>query len=235
MDNTELIWICSVDIGKKNFCFYVEEINLKNFPNIKNIPKNNRYNENGTPTIKMQNILDKVCGNGKTILHKNADLTKNCKPGKYLDPETFYNMNDLLDTYGEYWDKCCIFIIEQQMRKNYMAMKLGQHCFSYFSIRYGRFKSVIEFPSYYKTQILGAEKIKGKQYKNGKFKWKTIDKTARKKWSVVKATDILTKRGEFHTIENIKTKVKKDDLADTLSQLQAFKYLYYIDDMKTFT
>lgn len=229
------IWICSVDIGKKNFCFYIEEVNVEKISNIKNIPKNIRYNENGTATTEMQNILDQICNNGKTILHKNSDLTHNCEKGKYLDTETFFNMNDLLDKYGDYFDKCSIFIIEQQMKKNYMAMKLGQHCFSYFSIRYGRFKTILEFPSYYKTQILGAEKIKGKKYKNGKFKWKTIDKTARKKWSIIKATEILKKRGEFDTIDNIKSKTKKDDLADTLSQLQAFKYLYYIDNIKKFT
>ena len=222
------VWICSVDIGKKNFAFYVEEINLKDMKKIKNIPKLRRYNINGTPTAGMEKILGQVCMNGKTILHKNSDLTNNCRPGKKLDPETLYNCNDLLDLYGEYWDRCSCFIIEEQMRINQSAVKLGQHCFSYFSIRFGRFKSVLEFPAYYKTQILGCEKIKGKQYKNGNFRWKTIDKPARKKWSVVKATEILTMRGEEDTIANIKSKAKKDDLADTLTQLQAFKYKHFI-------
>ena len=94
-----------------------------------------------------------------------------------------------------------------------MALKLGQHCYSYFTIRYGRFKKVIEFPAYYKTQILGAEKIKGKKVKNGNFQWKTIDKPARKKWSVSKATEILSSRGEIETMNNIKTKTKKAKIA----------------------
>ena len=181
----------------------------------------------------MQNVLDCVCKNGKTILHKNSDLTNNCVKGKTLDPETFHNMTDLLDSYGKYWDKCCFFIVEQQMqfgrmKRNPKAMKLGHHCQSYFIFRYGRFKQVLEFPAYHKTQVLGCQKIKGKKYKNGKHRWKAIDKPARKKWSISKATDILDKRGEYNTINNIKTKSKKDDLADTLTQLQAFKFLSFV-------
>jgi hypothetical protein len=143
-------------------------------------------------------------------------------------------MTDLLDSYSEYWDKCCCFVVEQQMafgkmKSNPKAVKLGHHCQSYFLFRYGRFKQVLEFPAYHKTQVLGCEKIKGKKCKNGKYRWKSISKPDRKKWSVVKATEILTKRGEKKTIDNIKTKTKKDDLADTLTQLQAFKYLCFVD------
>ncbi len=226
-------WIASFDIGKKNFAFYIEEIDCKELMSLKNIPVKKQYNIDGTPTSEMQNLLDQVCMNGKTILHKNSDLTENCEKGKYLDPETFHNMVDLLDKYSEYWDKCSYFVIEQQMsfgrnKRNTMALKLGQHCYSYFTIRYGRFKSVIEFPAYHKTQVLGAEKIRGKKFKNGSYRWKTIDKPARKKWSIARATELLHFRGESETIDNIKTNSKKDDLADTFCQLQAFKYLCFI-------
>jgi hypothetical protein len=235
MNTEDKIWICSVDVGKVNFCFYVEEMDKKMLQSIQNLPLKFRYNEDGTPTESMEKLLKKVYMNGKTILHVNSDLTKNCKKGKYLDPETFHNMTDLLDSYGEYWDKCSIFIIEQQMAfrgvYNTMALKLGQHCNSYFRIRYGRFKMVIEFPAYHKTSVLGAKKIEGKKYKNGNKRWKTIDKPARKKWSIAKATEILTERGEESIITNLKTKAKKDDLSDTLCQLQAFKYLNFIDQL----
>jgi hypothetical protein len=228
------IWICSVDIGSVNFAFYVEEINEESLLSIKNIDEKSRYNEDGTPSKDMDKILDLVCKNGKTILHENSDISKNCIKGKKLDQNTFHNMTDLLDVYSEYWDKCCCFVIEQQMsfgklKSNPKAVKLGHHCQSYFLFRYGRFKSVFEFPAYYKTQILGCEKIKGNQCKNGKYRWKSIPKPLRKKWSVVKATEILHKRGEEETIKNIKIKAKKDDLADTLTQLQAFKYLCFVE------
>ena len=230
----ETIWIGSFDIGSVNFAFYVEETNRESFKNIKNIPDKQRYNDDGTPTPAMQKILESVCKNGKTILHKNSDISKNCVKGKQLDQNTFHNMTDLLDSYSEYWDKCSYFIVEQQMafgkmKSNPKAVQLGHHCQSYFMFRYGRFKQIMEFPAYHKTQVLGCQKMKGNKCKNGKYRWKAIPKPDRKKWSVIKATEILTLRGEEKTIQNINSKNKKDDLADTLTQLQAFKYLCFVD------
>ena len=51
----------------------------------------------------------------------------------------------------------------------------------------------------------------------------------RKKWAVTKALEILKTRKESEVIENIRSKKKQDDLADTCCQLQAFKYLHFID------
>jgi hypothetical protein len=231
----DTIWVCSIDIGSVNFAFYVEEMDKTALMNIKNVPKLKRYNDDGTPTESMKIVLDSIYKNGKTILHKNSDISKDCVKGKKLDQNTFHNMTNLLDNYSDYWDKCCCFVIEAQMnfgkmKSNPKALKLGHHCQSYFMFRYGRFKQVLEFPAYYKTQVLGCEKIKGKLGKNGKNRWVSIDKPSRKKWSVVKATEILHKRGEEDTIDNIKTKSKKDDLADTLIQLQAFKFLCFVSN-----
>jgi len=227
-----MIHICSIDIGKKNFAFYIEEINKENLLSIQNIPKENRYHLNGTPTLEFSNILKQVWSNGKTILFKNNDLTNNCKKGSYLDIEVYYNMIDLLDQYSSYWDNCELIIIEKQMsfgkRNNTMAVKLAQHCWSYFAFRYGRFKKIIEFPAYYKTQILGAQKIE-KRLKNGKITFKSIDKPARKKWSIIKATEIFNDREDDDTMSNLNSNKKKDDLADCVNQLQAFKYLNFVD------
>lgn len=228
------VWLASFDIGSRNFAFYIEETSLETLNNIKNIKKEERYNEDGTPTSKMCNILNTIYDNGKTILHKNSDLTDNKKSNNILDNEVLYNMNDLLDKYGPYWDNCEYFVIEQQMqfgkfKRNPKALKLGHHCQSYFMFRYGRLRNVVEFPAYHKTQILGCKKIKGQKYKNGNYRWKSIDKPSRKKWAVTKATEILSKRKELHIINDIKRVTKKDDLADTLIQLQAFKYITFVD------
>jgi hypothetical protein len=229
------IWCASFDIGSVNFAFYIEEMDNASLMDIENIkdPKS-RYNDDGTPTKGMKDILSSVCMNGKTILHKNTDISINCTKGKKLDQNTFHNMTDLLDKYGDYWDKCSYFVVEQQMafgkmKSNPKAVKLGHHCQSYFLFRYGRFKKVFEFPAYHKTQVLGCEKIKGNKCKNGNYRWKSVPKPLRKKWSVLKATEILKERGEEETMNNIKTVSKKDDLADTVTQLQAFKYLYFIE------
>ena len=101
-EQDNIVWVASFDICKKNFAFCIEEFDEDALLSIKNIPKNLRYNANGTPTQKMSEILKEVYMNGKIILHKNFDLTKNCNPKEKLDPETFHNMVDVLDHFVEY-------------------------------------------------------------------------------------------------------------------------------------
>jgi hypothetical protein len=142
-------------------------------------------------------------------------------------------MISALDNYKDVFDRCSIVVIEQQMSfkqaQNTMALKLGQHCYSYFIFRYpitqdGDFvfdesKEIIEFPAYYKTQVMGAPKVNGK----------AMSKPDRKKWSTEKAIDILMERGDTDTLDEIIGSKKKDDLADTLIQLQSFKFLRFVD------
>jgi hypothetical protein len=143
------IWLASFDIGKKNFAFYIEETDSDLLTNIQNISFPQRYLCDGTPSPSFKNILKQVTTNGKTILFKNNDITSNCRQGKYIDSQLFHNMTELLDMYKPMWDKCSCFVIEQQMsfgkQRNTMALKLGQHCYSYFTFMYGRFKDIIEF------------------------------------------------------------------------------------------
>jgi len=224
--------MASFDIGKKNFCFYVEELNYDNLTKLKDVNED-KYNIDGTTTPEMTNLLHKIYKNGKTILHENVDLTYNCEK-VYLDPELFHNMNDVLDKYADIWKTCDIIIIEQQMsfgrrKSNTMAMKLGQHCYSYFTIKHGRDKVLIEFPSYHKTQILGAPKDQ-KTTKKGKITWKSMSDSLRKRWwAPMQAYEVLTCRNEQNILDKIKSKKKKDDLCDTILQLQAAKYLLFVN------
>lgn len=225
--------IASFDIGKKNFAFCIEEFDPEELGKIENITEYKRYNADGTPTDKMSCILDKIYANGRIVLHKKIDLTKNCDVKKKLDIEVFHNMIDTLDKYANFWDTCTAFVIEEQMafagKINRIAMKLGQHCMSYFLFKYGRYKSVIEFPAYHKTQILGAQKVAGKMYKSGKMRWKTMKPNLRKKWAVEKTIEILTCRGDINTLDKMIANRKQDDLGDVCLQLQAFKYMVYVD------
>ena len=228
-----MVYVASFDIGKKNFCFYIEEFDLDELKSLKPPSEPTRYNPNGTMTDEMEEFVNDVCGNGRTILHRNLDLTDNCAKGSYLDPETFHNMCSVLDEHSEYFDQCEYVIIEMKMafkgKYNTMALKLGQHCYSWFVCNYGRSKVVTEFPAYYKTQVLGAPKIEGKPYKNGKTRWKSMPKKDIKKWSVEKCIEILTCRGEIDVLDEVLTKTKKDDLADVVCQLQAWKVVHLID------
>ena len=232
-----ILWIASFDIGKKNFSFYIEEFDITKLNSIKNIPQNQRFNQDGTCTPNFNNIMTNIYKNATNILLENVDLTHNCDTKSYLDPKTFYNMTELLDSYNEYWSQCDFILVERQMsfgnKHNTMALKLGQHCWSYFSIKYPTNLKIIEFPAYYKTQILGASKDK-KVTKAGKVSYKAVDKPTRKKWCVDMAKIILTHRNDEETIDKISKVKKKDDLSDVICQLQAFKYCYFINKQTTY-
>ena len=229
-------YIASFDIGAKNFAFCVEKVDLNMINSINNIQKRERYNEDGTVTEKFRKILNPIYNSGSIVLFKNCDVRENgksIKTGcKVIDPKVFLNMYNILDSYTEIWDKCSCFVIEQQMSfgktHNTMALKLGQNCISYFVFKYGTFKQIVEFPSYYKTQILGSKKDETIT-KKGKVSYKAVSKPERKKWAVEEAMLILADRDDFKTMSEVVSKSKKDDLADTLCQLQAFKYLKYIE------
>lgn len=228
------LWIASFDIGKKNFCWCIEECDEKNLSSIQNISKKeDRFSKDGTASLEMKNILKNIFENGKIIDHQNTDLTSLCKNETSLEIQIFVNMYELLEKFMNLWSKCDFFVIEEQMhfgiKTNFMAVKLAQHCFSYFVFKFGKSKPIIDFPSYHKTQILGAPKIEGKPYKSGLIRYKAMEKPARKKWAVEKAIEILSFRKDFQTLNNLTSKKKKDDLADTFLQLQAFKYVYFVD------
>jgi hypothetical protein len=93
------------------------------------------------------------------------------------------------------------------------------HIHAWFLINFGPFKKVILYPSKNKTRILGAplkkEDDKGKVYK--------VDKSFRKKWSVMKAEEILRLRNDLDTLSIFeKNKSKRDDIADTLTQCLSY-------------
>lgn len=222
------IWLASFDPGKKNFAFYIEETDRSALQTLKNIPSAKRYKKDGTYTKEFGKLIREVWLNGKTILHINADMTYNCAKSKYLDPEVFHNMVDHLDNYADYWIKCSAFVIEQQMKRNTMAMKLGQHCYSYFIFNYGRFKQTIEFPAFHKTKVLGAPKTEYKT-KKGNIRYKALTKHQRKKWAVEVALSILADRDEIEVMINISTKAKRDDISDCILMLTSFKYLAFVD------
>ena len=160
--------------------------------------------------------MDSICSTGKKILLENLDLTYGCDQRKYLDPKVLYNMISTLDEYVEYWKQCDVFVIEKQMsfgkRCNTMALKLGQHCWSYFAIKHTG-KEIVEFPAYHKTQVLGATKILTTT-RAGKKRFKAITKPARKKWCINRALVILDARDDIDTISQIQDSRKKDDLCD---------------------
>lgn len=150
---------------------------------------------------------------------KEKEKPSKKKGSKALDANVFLRLTALLDRYKEQFDKCTTIIIEQQMsfgsKINTMAIKIAQHTYSYFLFRYGDTKKIVEFPSYNKTQILGAP--------GG------LDKPARKKWAVVKANEIWVLRGDTTTSEFVQSNKKKDDLCDCLLHVLSYIIMTYYE------
>lgn len=220
--------IASFDIGKCNFAFCIEKINPSVLSKIESIPKAKRYEKgSGICTPEFQQIIDSVCVEGELVLYKNTNLTTEKTKNVYLDDIVFVNMYKILEAHWDWFKQCSIILIEQQMsfglkKINTMALKLAQHCKSYFVFK-GMLDSkisfeIVEFPAYHKTTVLGAEKVGGK----------SMPKPARKKWTVEKTIDVLMQRGDIEMLDTISEHKKRDDLADVFTQLQAFKFLRYV-------
>lgn len=224
------MYIASFDIGKKNFAFVIEDVDEDAYKKINDVPK--KYNPDGTPTPEFSEILVNISTISKVVLIKNIDLTVGCEK-KYFDSKLFINMTECLDSFKEYWEKCSVILIEQQMdfgrtKRNPMARKLGQHCYSYFSIFYKDQKILLEFPAYHKTQVLGAPKKFGKipkTYKNGK----TVQiQDNRKRWSVRFTKEILERREDNVSLEKLTEKCKQDDMSDCILMIMSYCILKYI-------
>jgi hypothetical protein len=210
--------IASFDIGKKNFAFVIEEINTTQLQELSPITKTRRFDYSGKATSEYNQILSKVYQLGKIVLYRNLDLTIGTNKKLYLDPKIFLAMYTELEKYTEYWDKCNVILIERQMafrgKSNPMALKLGQHCYSYFIFKYGDTKKIIEFPAYHKTQVLGAIK--------------KLTKPHRKKWAIEKAMSILAEREDYLTLASFQTRKKLDDICDCILMNIAYTVMNYI-------
>jgi len=131
-----------------------------------------------------------------------------------LGAEPHANLTQFLDSKVELFDATSVVIVEKQFfdasrRKcNIRALRLSQHLLSYFSVIYGLFKTIVEYPSWKKTKLLGFSATKNTS-------------RARKLFSINQATHILEKIAAhqcywFHSLK------KRDDIADAVCQMVAF-------------
>lgn len=207
--------IASFDIGKLTFSFCIEE--TSGILDIGKIPKL-KYNTDGTCLPSFRPIIDKVCLSGQIIFCETFNLTEGCDNKKKLDPRTLVNLKKVLDDHSSYFNRCDSFIIEQQMsfgkkKSNPMALKISHFLYSYLIIKYDLTKEIVDFPSYHKTKVLGCPKEESKT------------KYRRKKWSSEICIWLLNERGDEKNLLKILSTGKKDDMADCILQLQAYKFL----------
>lgn len=208
-------WIFSMDIGKNNFSFCIEEVCVEPLRKLNTVRKFVAGTTDLTDAYRR--LLDTVFQNGRIILIDNVSLTHGCR-AKGFDYRILRNLTGVLDQYSAFWGRCTRGIIEEQMafgrKVNLMAIKIAQHAYSYFDIRLPAIQ-VTCFPSYHKTKVLGAPKF--------------LTKPQRKRWSIEQAQLILEHRGDSATLAAIKERTKQDDQSDVITQLQAYKYLHYVE------
>lgn len=212
--------IVSIDIGLRTLSIYKEYFNTDKAKLIK-YPKH-CYNKLGEATEEMKQYVDNVgsCGTAAFIVKKDLGEKKDYFSGKAL-----HNLFSFLDDIDRQniFDDVEVIIIERQMLQNRIATALMFNIQSWFMITYGPFKKVVLYPSKNKTRVLGAPLKK----ENESGKAQKVDKAFRKKWSTLRAFQILSIREDENTIDYIfnLNKSKKDDLSDVITQCLSYNIL----------
>ncbi len=226
--------IASIDIGRKNFAHYVEDVCLDGPHGIfalekryKALPKAMRRRVKGPLQGEMKDIISRVCETGTTVHYGVVDLREDPE-NKKLDVPTRYNLFKYLYSLRHIWETCDAVLIEQQYfstftpkgrrgkktEANVDAIKLAEVCWSFFALVCPPHE-LLFYGSTNKTQIMGAPQ--------------GLTAYRRKRWSVIKMKEILEQRRETAVLTALETlkksrKQKLDDIADCLVQAQAFKF-----------
>lgn len=134
--------------------------------------------------------------------------------GEYL--KIFDVLSSFLDSHLELLNTCHIFLVERaQVPENYWLNRIEQHIVSYLLIR---FKDNELLPI-----ILELDpKVKGRELEAPPVVYHAL-----KKWSVDTAISLLEIRQDEYSLDILrKMKTKKDDLADTVCQIEALFKLF---------
>jgi hypothetical protein len=176
------ITIASFDIGKKNFAQYVETISKDEIEHLKKCyaaSKSGRASLVKTRTPEYRNFLKSVYLTGRRV-HTGVYDLRNERKEDVLDNETRKNIIRHLHNHKWLWEKCNVFVIEQQFFKpsgrrgrnldssqaNVDALKISELLIGWLLNEYPD-KEHLFFGSTNKTQLLGAPpKLKRKGVKD---------------------------------------------------------------------
>lgn len=130
----------------------------------------------------------------------------------YTDGENISTLirqiTDYLDAYKSYFQQCHYIIMERQLPICYNALCISEMMLTYFNITLrdtGMLADIFEISGKLKGKPLGMPK--------------GLDKPTRKKWSVAKARQQLSMRGDEWSLNVIDTAAKKDDLGDVITMI----------------
>ena len=208
--------IAAFDMGTRNFAFCVEQVDPMHAQSSKVRPT---YDIHGCPTPDFQVVLDQVYRSGRLIECKCIDLLEYCRVKKTTN--LYLGLTWLLDEYTALWDATDLILIEQQMaygrhKSNIQALRLAQHCLSYFTTIYGSFKQVEEFASTHKTRLLGCPVEQRKQHNR------------RKQFAVDLVHRILAQRADA-LFPIWQAFPKRDDISDCVLMIQARKVQTWVN------
>lgn len=137
----------------------------------------------------------------------DADRTLEGKVDKLYSLVTSF-----LDQYLDVFRTCHIVIIERQMPMNYKAVRISQHIITYFMHNLKNIvpslPMIFEIDSKLKSRELGASTH--------------LNERGIKQWSIDFCKSLLVKRQDYEGLEILEKHRKKDDVADTLTQIEAF-------------
>jgi len=237
--------IACFDIGRKNFAFYVEDVELEMLEQLHEkfyrLPKKKQRRIMGEMNPEVEEIHKLLFKVGKRVEMMVVDLTD--EEGT-LNNQVRCNLHEFLNKYEEIWNECDIFIIEEQYYNpksqfanqrgvNKDAILLGECCYTYFINYHYPFRDVMYFKSMLKTQTFGCPEYTTITDKKGLRTTRKTTKPDRKKWSIVKGKEVFELRGDEeglkHLIDGKKIfKQKQDDVCDCILMCQAFLFKTYV-------
>lgn len=234
--------VLSIDIGVHNMAFFCEEFNEQDIKNIcekhKITKSEKRFDENSLAIGNYKKLVNEISLTGNCIFVEKLDLSH--KKGTEFDLQIFINLTLFFDKNKKLIDTVDKVVIEQQVKTNPMAQRIEQHCVSWFTFQYLNTKEIIIFPARNKYLVLGAPKNKFDEKKKIVRK---LNKNERKKWACDVVLELLKNKQNLESepsntfinskqlLEFIfdKNSNKKDDISDTICQLNSFKIKRFLD------
>ena len=197
------IVVAVIDVGYTNFALAIEKYQNKALKVLiskyNKLPKNDKIIERRPHTPVLSTILREFYQASETCLLELTDLNKGEKVG--FCNQTRKNLDEYLKSKKKILQRCDYIIIERQFKTlgacNFSAILLGESTYSWMVFNLD--VPVMYVPSHHKTCLLGCPRTVVSTLENGLRVAKDITKKDRKKWSTIKAIEILTSRQDnFH-------------------------------------
>lgn len=129
-----------------------------------------------------------------------------------LFPELYRDITLFLNKYEKLYRESHIVIIERQLDINYKCVRIAQHVISYFSLLLQNAR-LLPFI----VEIDSREKFE--QWKCPK----NLNNAGKKQWIIKRMIQLCYYRNDEYSLEKL-TELKKDDLADTIAQIDAWMH-----------